>query len=88
MCTSFEFKMAAENTMFLQERINNDMLQGLLVASQQQQHFDIQQFEGMCTQQNIQQSELQKDPDNEDLEGDQKCDRESDEEEVCQIFLA
>ena len=80
--------MAAENTMLLQESINNDILQALLVASQQQQHFDIQQFEGMYTQQNTQQSELQKDPDNEDREGGHKCDRESDEEEVCQIFLA
>ena len=68
--------MAAENTMFLQESMNNDMLQALLVASQQQQHFDIQQFD------------LQKDPDNEDREDDQKYDSESDEEEVCQIFLA
>ena len=55
--------MAAENTMFLQESMNNDMLQALLVASQQQQHFDIQQFECMYTQQNTQQSELQKDLD-------------------------
>ena len=68
--------MAAENTMFLQESMNNDMLQALLVASQQQQHFDIQQFD------------LQKDPDNEDREDDQKYDSESDKEEVCQIFLA
>ena len=80
--------MAAENTMLLQESINNDMLQALLVASQQQQHFDIQQFQCMYTQQNTQQSELQKDPDKEDREDDQKYDRESDEEEVCQIFLA
>ena len=36
----------------------------------------------------FQQSELQKDPDNEDQEDDQKYDRESDEEEACQIFLA
>ena len=80
--------MAVENTMFLQESVNNDMLQALLVALQQQQHLDIQQFQGMYTQQNTQQNELQKDPDNEDREGDQKYDRESDEEEVCQIFLA
>ena len=80
--------MAAENTIVLQERMNNDMFQPLLVASQQQQHFDIQQFQGMYTQQNTQQSELQKDPDNESRKGDQKYDSESDEEEVCQIFLA
>ena len=79
--------MAAENTMFLQESMDNDMLQALLVASHQQQHFDIQQFQGMYTQQNTQQREQQKDPDNDDQEGDQKYDRESDEEEVCQIFL-
>ena len=42
--------MAAENTMFLKESMNNDMLQALLVASQQQQHFDIPQFQGMYTQ--------------------------------------
>ena len=64
------------------------MLQELLVASQQQQHFDIQQFQGMYTQQNTQQSELQKDPDNEDQEGGQNYDCESDGEEVCEIFLA
>ena len=63
--------MAAENTMFLQESMNNDMLQALLVASQQQQHFDIQQFQVMYAQQNTQQSELQEDPDNGDQEGDQ-----------------
>ena len=80
--------MAAEKSMFLQESINNDILQALLVASQQQQHFDIQQFQGMYTQQNTQQSELQKDPDDKDREGDQSNDRKSDEEEVCQIFLA
>ena len=80
--------MAAENTMFLQESMNNDMLQELLVVSQQQQHFDIQQFQGMYIKQNNQQRELQKDPDNEDQEGDQEYDHESDEEEVCQIFLA
>ena len=79
--------MATQNTMFLQESMNNDMLQALLVALQQQQHFDIQQFQGMYIQQNTQQSELQKDPDDEDR-GDQKYDRESGEEEVCQIFLA
>ena len=80
--------MAVKNTISLQESMNNDILQALLVASQQQQHFDIQQFQGMYTQQNTQQSELQKDPDNEVQEGYQKYDRESDEEEVCQIFLA
>ena len=80
--------MAAENTMFLQQSMNNDMLQALLVALQQQQRFDIQQFQGMYTQQNTEQSELQKDPDNDDQEGDQKYDHESDGEEVCQIFLA
>ena len=80
--------MAAENTTFLQESMNNEVLQALFVASQQQQHFDIQQFQGMYTQQNTQQSELQKDPDNEDQEGDQEYDRESDEKELCQIFLA
>ena len=53
-------KMAAENTMFLQENMNNDNLQALLVASQQHQHFDIQQFQSMYTQQNTQQSELKK----------------------------
>ena len=47
--------MAVENKMFLQESMNNDMLQALLVASQQQQYFDIQQFQGMYTQQNIRQ---------------------------------
>ena len=36
--------------MFLQESMNNDMFQALLVASQQQQHFDILQFQGMYTQ--------------------------------------
>ena len=36
----------------------------------------------------VQQSELQKDPDNEDQEGGQEYDRESDEEEVCPIFIA
>ena len=80
--------MAAENTMFLQENMNNDILQALLVAPQQHQHFDIQQFQGMCMQQNTQQSELKKDPHNKDLESDQEYDRESDEEEVCQIILA
>ena len=80
--------MAAENTMFLQESMNNGMLQALLVASQQQQHFGIQQFQGIYTQQNTQQSELQKDPNNEDRESDQKHNRESDEEEVSQTFLA
>ena len=59
-CTSFENKMTAENTMFLQESMNNGMLQPLLVASQQQQHFDTQQFQGMYIQQNTQQNELQK----------------------------
>ena len=41
-----------------------------MVASQQQQHFNIQQFLGISMQQNTQQRELQKDPDNEDQEGD------------------
>ena len=68
--------------------MNNEMLQALLVASQQQQYFDIQQFQGMCTQQNTQQSKLQKEPDNEDQKGDQEYDRESDAEEVCEIFFA
>ena len=63
--------MAAENTMFLQESMNNDMLQALLVASQQQQHFDIQLCQVMYAQQNTQQSESQEDPDNGDQEGDQ-----------------
>ena len=63
------------------------MLQTFLVASQQQQHFNIQQFQRMYTQQNTQQSEVQKDPDEEDQESDQEYDRQSDEEEVCQIFL-
>ena len=80
--------MAAENTMFLQESMNNGMLQALLVASQQQQYFDIQQFQGIYTHQNTQQSELQKDTNDEDREGDQKHNRESDEEEVSQTFLA
>ena len=39
-CTSFENKIAAENTMFLQKNKNNDMLQALLIALEQQQHFD------------------------------------------------
>ena len=39
-----------------------------MVASQQQQHFNIQQFLGISMQQNTQQRELQKDPDNEDQE--------------------
>ena len=58
-------------------------MQKLLVASQLQQHFNIQQFQGTYTQQNTQQSEIQKDPDEEDQAGDQEYDRESDEEEVC-----
>ena len=58
--------MAAENTIFLQENMTNGMLHALLAASQQQQHFHIQQFQGMYTQQYTQQSKLQKDPDNED----------------------
>ena len=33
--------MAADNTVFLLENMNNDLLQALSVASQQQQHFDI-----------------------------------------------
>ena len=33
MCANFENKMAAENTMALQENMNNDMLLALLVAS-------------------------------------------------------
>ena len=41
-----------------------------MVASQQQQHFNIQQFLGMSMQQNTQQRELQRDPDNEDQEGE------------------
>ena len=32
--------------------MNNEMLQALLVASQQQQYFDIQQSQGIYTQQN------------------------------------
>ena len=66
--------MAAGNTMLLQKNMDKDMLQVLLVASQQQQHFDIQQFQGMYTQQNSQQSEFLKDPDNEDQEGDKEYD--------------
>ena len=58
-------------------------MQKLLVASQRQQHFNIQQFHGMYTQQNTQQSEMQKYPDEEDQAGDQEYDRECDEEEVC-----
>ena len=67
--------------------INNDIASTILVASQQQHHFDIQLFQGMYTQQNTQQSELQKDPDNEDQEGAQEYDRESDEDEIREIFV-
>ena len=66
-----------------QESMNNDMLHIHNSSS-----IFIFKFQGMYTQPNPQQSELQKDPDNEDQEGDQKYDRESDEEEACQIFLA
>ena len=78
--------MAADNAMFLQ--VNNDMFQALLVASKQQQYFNIREFQGMYTQQNTQQSELHKELNKVDQEVDQKYDGESDEEEVCQIFLA
>ena len=79
-CTSFENKMFAENTIFLQGNMNNDMLQAFLIASQQQQNFDIQQFQGMYTQWNTQQIELQKNPDNENIERDQEYDQDNDEE--------
>ena len=72
--------MFAENTIFLQGNMNNDMLQALLIASQQQQNFDIQQFQGMYTQWNTQQIELQKNPDNENIERDQEYDQDNDEE--------
>ena len=70
--------------MFLEDNMNNDIASFILVASRQQHHFDIQLFLGMYTQQNTQ---LQKDPDNEDQEGDQEYDRESDEDEIRQIFV-
>ena len=66
-----------------QESMNNDMLH-----IHNSSRILIFKFQGMYTQPNAQQSELQKDPDNEDQEGDQKYDRESDEEEACQMFLA
>ena len=66
-----------------QESMNNDMLHIHSSSS-----ILIFKFQSMYTQPNAQQSELQKDPDNEDQEGDQKYDRESDEEEACQMFLA
>ena len=65
-----------------QESMNNDMLHIHNSSS-----ILIFKFQGMYTQPNAQLSELQKDPDNED-QGDQIYDRESDEEEACQIFLA